>query len=227
MWRMKGHAIAVGAAMVLLGAQGCSLGETGIDDARSSSMTRGLCEARLHHNDGSYLGLSGLVRDPQVTGRTVAVTLHGCADRGREPGEDVVVKAAVLKGIRPTTALLQGTILYVRDGRQLPPWTERWFTEPVCHHASPFDVVGGRLNSEGGRGSDRDFQPPYRLFLHVDAGPASYVGALLKMRVGTSTKLVPATAHLGAGSSRSHVVARLRCHNGYFEALSLSVRGAS
>lgn len=221
--KLKGRIAAIAGAVLLLGAQGCTSDGSASGDSAAGPPTRQMCEARLLYGGEGYYGLSGLVRDPELTGRTVPVTLKGCADRGTTPGEDVSTEAAVLRGVPPTSVLLQGTTVYVRDGRKLPPQARRWFTEALCNRARPFDVGGGELNSEGADREDRDSQTPYRLLIHVDSGPSEYVGSRLKVRVEKSTELLPKGTTVDDLLREGRAKAQLRCHNGYFEALSVSL----
>lgn len=215
-------ASAVGA--LVLGVGGCSSEAAQNGQSGSSRTEKGMCEARLQYDGTDYIGWSGIVRDPEVTGRQVTGTLLGCSDRGVGEADDATVEASVLVAIKPETALLLDGTLYVREGREPPEWTRRWFTEPTCERRGTFQVAGEWFGVDGTSEPTGGYRPPYRVFMHVASGPTTYIGARIKVRVTPSTQPVSAAiARQATVQDGSKVVAHVRCVNGYFKAVSLRV----
>lgn len=206
---------------------GCSATGSSDDDGTTSS-SQALCEARMRHDGMDYVGYIGLVRDPEVTGEQVAVALQWCDDTGRgTTPPDTPASATLLAGIRPERALLVGSTLYVRRGRELPRWTDRWFTKPRCRRPGTFEVVGEWTGAAGDVLPEGGYAPPYRAFVHVTSGPEPFVGARIKVRVTTSTRVAMEGPEVAAALQRGdEAVVVARCVNGYVRALSLRTRDA-
>lgn len=212
-------------AALALAAAGCS-GPSSSSGVGASSSSRGMCEARLQQDGTDYIGFGGLVRDPDVTGEEVGVALQWCDDTGRgTPPPDTPATAMVLADLPPDLALLVDRTLYVREGRELPRWTDRWFTEPTCRRPGTFGLAGEWTGVDGGALPDGGHAPPYRVFVHVTTGPRPFVGALVKVRVTTSTRPAPEGPEVAEALQRGdEAVLVARCVNGYVRALSLRVR---
>lgn len=194
--------------------------------AGTSSSSRGMCEARLQQDGTDYVGFGGLVREPEVTGEEVGVALQWCDDTGRgTTPPDTPATARVLADLPPDLALLIDHTLYVRSGRELPRWTDRWFTEPTCRRPGTFELAGEWTGIDGGALPDGHYAPPYRVFVHVTSGPATFVGASIKVRVTSSTDRAPDGAGVADALQRgAEAVVVAGCVNGYVRALSLRTR---
>ncbi|MBS2938829.1 hypothetical protein KDN32_13890 [Nocardioides sp. J2M5] len=211
------------AALALLA--GCAAaGSSGGDGTTSSS--RGLCEARMQHDGMDYVGFLGLVRDPDVTGEEVDVALQWCDDTGRgTTPPDTPASAAVLTDLPADLALVVDSTLYVRVGRELPRWTDRWFTEPTCRRPGTFDLVGDWTGVDGGVLPEGGYEPPYRAFVHVTDGPQPFLGARIKVRVTAATEVAMSGPEVAAALQRGDAaVVVARCVNGYVRALSFRPR---
>ena len=208
----------VAGSMVLAGLSGCSGG-----DAGSAS-----CAASIVYDGHTYWGRGGVKRDPEVTGRSMPAVLPGCDDSGgqSEAEPDVSVRVDELADVASSTAVLWHGSIFIRDERDLPQETQRWFRAPRCGTAGTFEVTGDWLGVTGPKKPrfDGDIRPPYRLEVHVTSGPTRYVGATIMVRAteATDPALTPADvkASLWQGGQ---VSASVQCADGHFAALALHV----
>ena len=206
----------VAGSMLLAGLSGCSGG-----DAGSAS-----CAAAIIHDGHTYLGTARVMRDPEVTGRSMPAVLPGCDDSGgqSEAEPDVSVRVDELADVASSTAVLWHGSIFIRDGRDLPKETQRWFRAPRCGTAGTFEVTGDWLGVTGPKKPrfDGDIRPPYRLEVHVTSGPTRYVGATIMVRAteATDPALTPADvkASLWQGGQ---VSASIQCAGRHFEAIAL------
>jgi len=206
------------AAGVLLfaGLSGCGGG-----DARSAS-----CAAAIVYDGHTYRGHGGVKRDPEVTGRSVPAVLPRCNDSGgrSEAGKDETVQVDELADVASSTAVLWHGSIFVRDGRDLPKETRRWFRAPRCGTAGTFEMTGDWLGVTGPKKPrfDGDIRLPYRLEVHVTSGPSRYVGATIRVRAteATDPALTPADVK-GSLLRGGQVSASVRCVGRHFQALDL------
>lgn len=212
--RLAGTVVA--GSMLLAGLSGCSGG-----DAGSAS-----CAAVLVYDGRTYLGTARVMRDPEVTGRSMPAVLPGCDDSGgqSQAEKDESVRVYELADVASSTAVLFHGSIYIRNGRDLPKETQRWFRAPRCGTARTFEVTGDWLDVTGPKKPrfDGDIRPPYRLEVHVTSGPTRYVGATIIVRAteATDPALTPADvkASLWKGGQ---VSASVQCAGRRFEALAL------
>lgn len=223
--RLRGYVVAALSLALLLALAACASEGASHSDGQSFAS----CAARLLVDGDEYTGMGGLVRDPETTGEEIQAVMPGCSDTnavGIPPDETVA--AQVLAGIEPDTALFFDAAIYIREGRlqdeQLQERLRYWRTEPTCDSAGTFTLVGGWLGVKGAHDPehDGDIQLPYRVLMHVDAGPAAYVRT--QLTVHASTRTDPAlgpddvTASLWKGGA---VTAEVRCEGDRFSALTL------
>ncbi len=124
----------------------------------------------------TYSGRGGVKRDPEVTGRSMPAVLPGCDDSGgqSEAEPDVSVRVDELADVASSTAVLWHGSIFIRDERDLPQETQRWFRAPRCGTAGTFEATGRLARGDRGRRTPRfdgDIRPPYRLEVHVTSGP--------------------------------------------------------
>jgi hypothetical protein len=207
----------VAAAMLLVGLPGCSGGESGAAS----------CAAVLVYDGHTYSGRGGVAREPEVTGRSMPAVLPACDDTGGQSdaeSRDEAIRVHELAAVDPTTAVFFNGAVYVRDGRELPERTRRWFSAPGCSTAGTFEVAGDWIGVTGPRKPrfDGDLRPPYRLEVHVTSGPARYVGARITVRAtpATAPALTPTDVEESLWQG-GQVTAAVRCVGGRFEALAL------
>lgn len=211
-------ATVVAGSMLSAGLSGCSG-----DDAGSAS-----CAAVIVHDGHTYLGNGGLKRDPEVTGRSMPAVLPGCNDTGgqSEVEKDGIIRVVELADVGPSTAVLFHGSIYVRDGRDLPKETKRWFRAPRCGTAGRFEVAGEWLGVTGPKQPrfDGDIRPPYRLEVHVTSGPSRYFGTTIMVRAteATDPALTPADVEASLWQG-GQVRASVRCADRHFEAIALRV----
>ena len=206
----------VAGSMLLAGLSGCSGG-----DAGSAS-----CAAAIIHDGHTYLGTARVMRDLEVTGRSMPAVLPGCDDSGgqSEAEKDVSVRVNELADVASSTAVLFHGSIFIRDGRDLPQETQRWFRAPRCGTAGTFEVTGDWLDVTGPRKPrfDGDIRLPYRLEVHVTSGPTRYVGTTIMVHAtkATDPALTPADvkASLWQGGQ---VSASIQCAGRHFEAIAL------
>lgn len=222
--RVRTYAVVLAALPWALGA--CSAQSTPEPEDGTSSSA--LCAARLVVDGQAYDGIGGLRRDPAVTGAEVEAVMPGCDDTGGEPPPEEAVTAQVLAEVPPGTALLFDGAVYVREGQgQDPQLQERlrhWRTSPRCSTPGTFELTGPWLGVDGPHEPevDGDIRPPYRLTIHVDAGPEAYTRAQVDVQVTASTS--PALGQsdvstaLWAGGT---VTAEVRCDGARFVALGV------
>jgi len=211
-------ATVVAGSMLLAGLSGCSGG-----DAGSAS-----CAAAIVYDGHTYLGNGGLKRDPEVTGRSMPAVLPGCNDTGgqSEVEKDETVRVAELADVASSTAVFFHGSIYIREGRDLPKDTKRWFRAPRCGTAGTFEVAGDWLGVTGPKRPrfDGDIRPPYRLEVHVTSGPARYVGTTIMVRATEATDPALTPADVEASLWRGgQVRASVRCADRHFEAIALHV----
>lgn len=184
------------------------------------------CAAVLVYDGHTYFGTGGVKRDPDITGRSMSAVLSGCDDSGgqTEAESDEPVQVNELADVPPSTAVhFQGSI-YVRDGRELPEQTRRWFRAPRCLNAGTFEVTGDWLGVTGPKKPqfDGDIRLPYRVEMHVTSGPPRYIRTTITVRAteATDPALNPADvkASLWQGGE---VTASVHCTDQHFEALAL------
>lgn len=206
----------VAGSMLLAGLSGCSGG-----DAGSAS-----CAASIVYDGHTYWGRGGVMRDPEVTGRSMPAVLPGCDDSGgqSEAEKDVSVRVDELADVASSTAVLWNGSIFIRDGRDLPKETQRWFRAPRCGTAGTFGVTGDWLGVTGPKKPrfDGDIRLPYRLEVHVTSGPRRYVGTKIMVRATAATDpaLTPADVK-GSLLQGGQVSASVRCVGRHFEALAL------
>jgi hypothetical protein len=206
----------VAGAIVLAGLSGCSS-----RDAGSAS-----CAAVLVYDGHTYAGTGEIKRDPEITGRSMPAVLPGCDDTGgqAETEQDEPVRVNELVDVAPSTAVLFQGSIYVRDGRDLPERTQRWFRAPRCATDRTFELAGDWLGVTGPTTLrfDGDIRPPYRLKVHVTSGPTRYVGTTITVRAteATDPDLTPADVKSSLWQGRQ-VNASVRCAARHFEALAL------
>lgn len=206
----------VAGTMLLPGLSACSGGNAG-----SAS-----CAAVIVYDGHTYLGHGVVKRDPKVTGRSMPAVLPGCNDTGgqSEAEKDEPVRVDELADVAPSTAVFFHGSVYIREGRELPQETQRWFRAPSCDTAGTFEVTGDWLGVSGPKKArfDGDIRLPYRLEIHVTSGPARYVGTTIMVRAteATDPALTPADvkASLWKGGQ---VSASVQCVDRHFEALAL------
>ena len=191
------HAVTVVAGpMLLAGLSACS--ET---DAGSAS-----CAAVLVYDGHTYLGNGGVKRDPELTGRSMPAVLPGCDDTGgqSEAEKDEPVRVDELADVASSTAVFFRGSVYVREGRDLPKRTQRWFRTSRCDTVGTFEVTGDWLGVTGPKKprSDGDLRLPYRLEMHVTSGPARYVGTTITVRATEATDPAMTPADVRAALSK-------------------------
>ena len=201
---------------------GCASGGTGGGTGSAQ------CAAVLEYDGHTYWGVGGVKRDPATTGRRVEAVMPGCDDSGgQEPAEpDERVEVGELADVPLGTAVLWNGSVYVRDGRELPNAARVWFRAPLCTSDGRFDLTGDWLGVTGPNKPrfDGDLRPPYRLEVHVTAGPDEYVGATVQLHADAATD--PGLGPRDVKSSLwkgGQVVARIGCDDGRFHAVSLRV----
>jgi hypothetical protein len=196
-------------------------GEGGTDESS--------CAAMIEYGGHTYWGHGALKRDPMTTGRLVAGVLPGCDDSGgQDPAADHAepVQVAELVDIPLDTAFLWADTIFVRDGRVLPAAARSWFRAPPCTSDGEFDVTADWLGVTGPKKPrfDGDLRPPYRLRVHVTEGPGEYVGTSVLLHADAATE-----PDLDARDVKEslweggQVAARVRCDDGRFRAVSLTV----
>jgi len=184
----------------------------------------GSCPALLEYAGHRYYGSGELRRDPATTGRVATGTVPGCDDgNGADPERRVEV--AELAEVPMTRAVLVDGHLYVRSDRPLPEAVRGWFRPPGCSTPLDFEVRGDWLGVRGPHAPrfDGDLRPPYRVRVHVTAGPEEYRGATIAVlatgatRPGLGPRDVRTSLLEGGG-----LVAEVRCAGGRFVATALS-----
>ena len=187
------------------------------------------CAAIIEYGGHPYCGGGELKRDPPTTGRLVEGVLPRCDDSGGQdppdgPGE--MVHVSELEGVPVDTAFLWNGAIYLRRGHRLPAATEIWFRAPRCTTDGEFDLLADWLDVPGPKKVrfDGDLRPPYRLHVHVTRGPDAYVGTTVQLRAdaGTDPALGPRDVKESLWEG-GRVAARVRCVDGRFRAVSLSV----
>ena len=187
------------------------------------------CAARIEYAGHTYTGRGGLKRDPAATGRLVTGVVPGCDDTGgQDPasGREEAVQVAELRDVPLDTALLWNDSVYVRDGRALPALTRAWVRAPRCTSRGGLDLTGDWLGVSGPRKPrfDGDVRPPYVLDVHVTDGPATYVGATIRIHVDATTDPALGPRDVRTSLCRGgQVTARITCVDGRFRAVALAV----
>ena len=184
------------------------------------------CPAVVVRHGHTYWGVGQVKRDPATTGRLVDAVLPACDDSGGqrpvEPDERVQVHE--LADVPVGTALLRDGRVYVREGRELPSAAQYWFRAPRCTSDGEFDVTADWLGVTGPNTPrfDGDLRPPYRLEVHVTAGPHEYVGATVLVHADATTEpgLGPRDVRRSLWRG-GQVIARVTCVHGRFHAVSL------
>ncbi|KRE94060.1 hypothetical protein ASG76_11720 [Nocardioides sp. Soil774] len=173
----------------------------------------------------TYIGIGGLLRDPEVTGEEVEAVMPGCNDTGGEMPPEETVTAQVLTEIGSDTALLFNGDVYVREGREAPEQLRYWRTAPKCSTEGTFELAGTWLGVQGPHKPqyDGDIQLPYRITVHVDEGPDEYVKTQITVHadISTSPALGPddVKSSLWTGGT---VTAQVRCDGDTFAATALT-----
>lgn len=210
------------AAVLVLG--GCGQTRGHVAGGGSGGSGAGDCAALLEYGGHRYYGERELRRDPATTGRVETGTVPGCDDGGGA-GPDRRVQVAELAEVPMARAVLVDGRLYVRYDRRLPEAVRGWFPAPGCSTPLDFEVRGDWLGVRGAHRPrfDGDLRPPYRVAVHVTAGPEEYLGATIRL-------LATGATHPGLGPDdvRSSLlaggglVAEVRCADGLFVATALS-----
>lgn len=182
------------------------------------------CASVLRYAGHTYIGHGELLRDPATTGRTDVGTAPGCDDgNGASPERDVEVTELV--ELPMDRAVLVSGTLFIREDLPFPVAARAWFTSPDCATAGAFELRGDWLGVTGPQRPrfDGDLRPPYRVRLHVDEGPAKYIGTTIRIRATAATDPtlgpddVKTSLWEGGG-----LVAQVRCDDGEFRAVSLA-----
>ena len=161
-----------------------------------------------------------------VAGSMLLAGLSGCDDSGgqSEAEMDVSVRVNELADVASSTAVLFHGSIFIRDGRDLPKETQRWFRAPRCGTAGTFEVTGDWLGVTGPRKPrfDGDIRPPYRLEVHMTSGPTRYVGATITVRATEATDPALTPADVKASQWKGgQVSASVQCAGRHFEAIAL------
>jgi hypothetical protein len=206
----------VAGPMLLAGLSACSSGHDG-----SAS-----CAAVIVYDGHTYLGNGGVKRDPEVTGRSMPAVLPSCDDTGgqSEADKDESVRVVELADVAASTAVFFQGAIYVRDGRDLPKQTQRWFRAPQCGTDGTFELTGDWLGVTGPKQArfDGDIRLPYRLEVHVTSGPTRFVGTTILVRATEATDPALTSADVKASLWQGgQVTASVQCADRHFEALSL------
>jgi hypothetical protein len=181
------QALALTATCLTLALTSCGTADT--EDNSGTERGAASCAAVLRIDGATYIGIGGLVRDPEVTGEEVEAVQPGCNDTGGEEPPGEAVSAQVLSDVAKDTALLFNGDVYVRHGREAPEQLRFWRTAPTCATPGTFELSGTWLGVEGPHQPeyDGDIQLPYRVLMHVDAGPDQYVKTQITVHADTST----------------------------------------
>jgi hypothetical protein len=205
--------------VLLTGLSGCARGAHVYDAA-------GSCADVIEYDGHTYAGAGRLRRAPEVSGASMSAVRPACDDVGGVGGdqEDEAIRVVTLTGVDPDVAVFFQGNVYLRPGRELPAWTQRWFQAPRCDSAGILELRGKWLGvtSPLKPRFDGDLRLPYRLNVHVTSGPEEYVGEVVAVQAteATDPALTPADVKktLWQGGS---VSASVRCADGRFEALAL------
>ncbi|MGD9959456.1 DUF6281 family protein [Nocardioides sp.] len=207
---------AVTGVLLLAGLSGCS----GVGSGAAS------CAAAIEYDGHTYLGTGNVRRDPEVTGRSMPAVLPGCDDSGgqSEPEGDEAIRVEELADVDSGVSVMFNGSVYVRNGQNLPHWTQRWFRAPRCDTDGTFRLSGGWLGVTGPHKPrfDGDIQVPYRLEVHVTSGPPDYVATTIFVRATSSTDPALDAADVTTSLLKGgQVSASVRCAGGRFEAVAL------
>jgi hypothetical protein len=182
------------------------------------------CAAVLEYAGHSYIGHGELLRDPATTGRTGTGTVPSCDDgNGASAARDVEV-AELVELPLDRGVLVEGT-LYIREDLPFPKAARAWFVSPDCATSGDFELRGDWLGVMGPHRPrfDGDLRPPYRVRMHVDEGPAEYVGTTIRIHATEATD--PALGPEDVKTSLwegGGLVAQVRCQDSAFHAVSLA-----
>ena len=204
---------------LLAGLSGCDRGAHVFDASAS-------CADLIEYDGHAYLGVGQILRDPELSGRSLPAVRPACDDVGGTGTEeaDEVIRVVALTGVDPGTAVFFQDNVYLRRGRELPTWSQRWFRVPRCDSTGILELSGDWLGvtSPLKPRFDGDLRLPYRLDVHVTSGPEEYVGATVAVQAtpATDPALTPADVKQTLWKG-GRVSATVRCSEGRFEALAL------
>lgn len=206
----------VAGPMLLAGLTACGGGGTGVAD----------CAAVVVYKGHTYYGNGGVKRDPETTGRSMPAVMPGCDDTGDQSKaeRDEPVRVFELADVAPSTAVYLDGAIYIREGRDLPKPTRRWFLTPRCRTTGRFEMTGDWLGVTGPKKVrfDGDIRLPYRLEMHVTSGPSRYVGATIPVRATEATNPALTTEDVKKSLWKGGTVtASVHCAGRHFEALAL------
>jgi hypothetical protein len=123
--------------VVLAGLSGCARGAHVYAAA-------GSCADVIEYVGHTYLGVGHLRRGPELSGRSLSAVRPACDDVGGvgSEGKDEAVRVQALTGVDTGTAVFFQGNVYLRGGRELPGWTQRWFRAPHCDSAGTLELSG-------------------------------------------------------------------------------------
>lgn len=196
-------------------------GGCGDDDSRSRG--EALCPAELDYAGHRYVGSGELKRDPSTTGRVETAVETGCG------GGSAKVEVAELVDLPLERAFLARGAVYFRTDLPYPEQARKWYVAPRCESAGSFEVRGGWLavQSPNETRFDGDMRLPYRLTVHVTAGPQDYLGTTIVVHATLDT-----TPALGPEDVKRALwepgvlIAHAHCEDGKFVADALSTNAA-